>query len=359
MLQVEYVKIASLKPYKLNAKQHPKSQIEDIRESISLFGFNDPIAIDENNGIIEGHGRVEAMKELGAAEIPAIRLSHLDEEQKKAYILVHNQLTIETGFDAGLLELELQNIVNIDMSLFGFDLMPKDEEEPPPPDYKAETEWSKGNILNLAYAQFPGVGKYDIPEIKPVYEIPAVKEWVGFNYCLSDKHPEGKGVHFFVDDYQFERVWNRPDDYLDVLARYACVMAPDFSPYGDMPFVTQLFNHYRKHWVARYWQEHGITVIPTIRASIDPRSLDFYLDGEPKGSIVAYSSMWVKEGNDIYSYAESEWNKLISKLKPCKVICYGKVYPFMTGSDVTKIETFSEKRLDGNAKRDAPEEHEA
>ena len=85
-MEIIQVDINTIKPYEKNAKRHPKKQIEQIKKSIQEFGFNDPIAIDENNIIIEGHGRYEALKELDYKDVECIRLSHLTEEQKKAYI---------------------------------------------------------------------------------------------------------------------------------------------------------------------------------------------------------------------------------------------------------------------------------
>lgn len=112
-MEIVKVKISELKEYKNNAKLHPREQIEQIKNSIKEFGFNDPIAIDQNNTIIEGHGRLYAVKELGYEEIECIRLSHLTEEQQKAYILAHNQLPLNTGFDKEKLEFELSQIMLI------------------------------------------------------------------------------------------------------------------------------------------------------------------------------------------------------------------------------------------------------
>lgn len=117
---LEKIKITDLKEYENNAKEHPEEQINQIIASIKEFGFNDPIAIDENNVIIEGHGRLYALQRLGTEEVDCIRLSHLSEEQKRAYILAHNKLTMNTGFDIEKLNLELDSIMNLDMSLFGF-----------------------------------------------------------------------------------------------------------------------------------------------------------------------------------------------------------------------------------------------
>ena len=121
MLKVEYVKTEELKPYANNAKLHPAQQVEQIKESIREFGFNDPIAVWKDNEIIEGHGRLIASMELGIEEVPIIRLDELTDEQRKAYALVHNKLTMNSDFDEALLNMELEEI-GVDMSKFGFEL---------------------------------------------------------------------------------------------------------------------------------------------------------------------------------------------------------------------------------------------
>lgn len=127
-MKIEKISIDKIKPYENNAKLHPPEQIEQIKKSIQDFGNNDPIAIDENGVIIEGHGRYEALKELGFKEIEVIRLSHLSEQQKKAYSLIHNKLTMNTDFDYNILDSELAYINEIDMSVFGFELSISDED---------------------------------------------------------------------------------------------------------------------------------------------------------------------------------------------------------------------------------------
>ena len=121
-MKIEKISIEKIKSYENNAKLHPPEQIEQIKKSIIEFGNNDPIAIDENNVIIEGHGRYQALKELQFKEVEVIRLLHLNEEQKKAYILAHNKLTMNTGFDFNMLSLELDSIIDINMQDFGFDI---------------------------------------------------------------------------------------------------------------------------------------------------------------------------------------------------------------------------------------------
>lgn len=120
-LKIEYIDINTIKPYKNNAKEHPREQIEQIKKSIEQFGMDDPIGIWKDE-IVEGHGRLIACKELGYTEVPIIRLDHLSDEERKAYTLAHNKLTMNSDFDIDILNSELDNILNIDMSDFGFDL---------------------------------------------------------------------------------------------------------------------------------------------------------------------------------------------------------------------------------------------
>lgn len=122
MLKIELVPIGDIKPYENNAKIHTPEQIEQIKKSIVEFGNNDPIAIDGNGVIIEGHGRLLALQELGYTEVEVIRLGHLTEEQRKAYTLVHNKLTMNTGFDLDILATELQAIETINMQDYDFSL---------------------------------------------------------------------------------------------------------------------------------------------------------------------------------------------------------------------------------------------
>ena len=125
-LQVEYVPISTIKPYKRNAKLHPQEQIEQIKNSMKQFGNIDPIGVWHDE-IVEGHGRYEALKQMGVKEIPIIRLDDLTDEQRKAYALAHNKLTMNSDFDLALLDTELAEIETIDMTLLGFD-----EKEPAP-----------------------------------------------------------------------------------------------------------------------------------------------------------------------------------------------------------------------------------
>lgn len=99
---------------------------------------------------------------------------------------------------------------------------------------------------NMNYPQFETEGEFDIPILEPYKYQPA--EFVGFNYARTTEHKAEKGLHFFLDDYQFERLWRSPMNYIDLLEQYQCVMAPDFSLYMDYPKALRIYNHWRKHF---------------------------------------------------------------------------------------------------------------
>lgn len=122
-LNIKYMNIRDLKPYKKNAKKHSKEQVEQIANSIKEFGFTQPVIIDKNNEVVAGHGRILGAKKAGLKQVPTVCLEELTEEQIKAYRLVDNKLN-ESEWDYGLLDEELGILgesIDMDMSMFGFD----------------------------------------------------------------------------------------------------------------------------------------------------------------------------------------------------------------------------------------------
>ena len=332
-------KITELKPYKKNPRNNDEA-VKYVAKSIQEFGFKVPIIIDKNNEIIAGHTRYKASLKLGLETVPCIIASDLNEEQIKAFRIADNKVSEFSEWDFGKLDLELEDI-DLDMEDFGSEFVTQLEHE----EFQEKTQKRVENILNLGYEMFASENKYDIPEIEPVENIGEIKEWIPFNYVLSDKDPTGKAVHFYIDDYQFERLWKNPDKYVEKLKKYVVVTSPDFSPYGNMPLATQIFNHYRKHWVAKYLQEKGVTIIPTIRASTDERSLEFYLQGEPKGGIVTISSMWTNDEKNL-QYFLKEYNTMYDTLKPTKIYLYGKMIDGLRGN-IEIIQTNANKIFGG------------
>ena len=124
-LKVSYREIGALTPYSGNARTHSKAQIRKIAESIRAFGFTNPILLDGSGTIIAGHGRVEAAKLLDMEQVPTILLERLTPAQVRAYVLADNRLAENAGWDAKILQIELQNLViedQVDISLTGFEV---------------------------------------------------------------------------------------------------------------------------------------------------------------------------------------------------------------------------------------------
>ena len=129
-LKIEYMALDKLKPYEKNARKHQKADLSTIKASISEFGMSDPIGVwGKDNIIVEGHGRYLACKELGIDKVPVIHLDHLTDEQRRAYALAHNKTAEMSEWDFDLLGDELADILDIDMSDFGFDLSEEEEDE--------------------------------------------------------------------------------------------------------------------------------------------------------------------------------------------------------------------------------------
>lgn len=126
-LKIEYLSVGSLKPYEKNAKKHPAEQVEHIANSIREFGFRQPLVLDKNNVLVIGHGRLLAAKKLGLDTVPCVRADDLTDEQIKALRLADNK-TNESEWDFDLLGGELDDILGLDMSMFGFDAETEDNE---------------------------------------------------------------------------------------------------------------------------------------------------------------------------------------------------------------------------------------
>lgn len=195
------------------------------------------------------------------------------------------------------------------------------------------------NYENAQRMLFEGAGQYDIPEIEPTQFDNA--EFIGFNYAKSAKNPESKAVHFFLDDYQFTRVWTDPDRYIPMLQRFKYVLTPDFSLYTDFPKPLQIYNHYRKHWLGAYWQMYGINVIPTICWS-DRESFEWCFDGEPTQSVVAVSSVGTQNNKEKKQRFLEGYMEMVERLQPTQIIFYGRVPDECKGS-IVHIKQFSEK----------------
>ena len=164
--RLEYRRLDELTPYARNARTHSKKQLRQIADSIDRFGFTNPILIDASNTILAGHGRVEAARLLGLAEVPCIRLEHMSAEEKRAYVLADNKLALNAGWDEEILAEELKELLAVDLDfdigLTGFTVAeidslvdglepeePGDPEEDRLPEDDGEARCRPGDIWQL------------------------------------------------------------------------------------------------------------------------------------------------------------------------------------------------------------------
>lgn len=121
MLTIDYRKTGELIPYINNSRTHSEQQVQQVAASIKEFGFTNPILIDEDSGIIAGHGRLQAAQMMGMDEVPTITLEGLTDTQRKAYVIADNKLALNSGWDFEMLKIELEDMGDFDLSLLGFD----------------------------------------------------------------------------------------------------------------------------------------------------------------------------------------------------------------------------------------------
>lgn len=318
MLKVEYLPIDEIEPYPGNAKLHPAEQIEQIKKSIEEFGFNDPVAIWKNGEIIEGHGRVIAAREMGIEKLPVIRLDGLTDEQRRAYILVHNKLTMNSGFDADLLALEVEDLESIDMEQFGFDIEGLELDDD---GWYGDERRRTNDAYNLDMAHDTEMTDdfWQMPVIKRCDFVPG--DLVGFNYAKTYKD-KNVGIHFYVDDYQFERIWNYTEKYIDILAPYDCILTPDFSLYMDMPMPMKIWNVYRSRQIGAFFQNEGIAVIPTLQWA-EPETFCFCFQGIEKGGVVSVSTVGVKRDSGAMDIWRDGMDEAIRQIEPSTILLYG------------------------------------
>lgn len=178
---------------------------------------------------------------------------------------------------------------------------------------------------------FDGVGAFEVPAL-PAVDVPLDGcKFIRFDMAIRENHPEDKIVHFFTDDYMFDRVWNNPERYLPVLERFRAVVAPDFSLYTDHPRACQIYNHFKKQWLGAYWTGMGLTVIPSPSWVMgEPECFSWCLDGNPTESTICISSHGAIKGDARKRQFLEGWQQVIERLKPKRVYLYGDTFPGLT-----------------------------
>lgn len=320
-MEVITKKLNELKPYEKNPRRNDES-VELVANSIKEFGFKVPLVIDKDNVIVCGHTRYKASKKLGLKEVPCVVADDLTEEQIKAYRLADNKVSEASMWDDDLLKLELDDIATLDMTDFGFDFdffagMETEEDDE---GYYGDERERTMNTYNLDdYDERRAEGFYQMPTLERIDYIP--EDLIGFNYVLSSNKYD-KCVHFFVDDYQFERIWNDPHNYIYNLKQFDATLTPDFSLYMDMPMAMKIWNVYRSRLIGQICQDAGMRVIPTLSWA-EKETFKFCFDGIPKNSTVAVSTIGVKRDKEATKIWIAGMDEAIKKLQPKNILVYG------------------------------------
>ena len=332
--EVIMMPIGDLIPYEKNPRKNDKA-VKYVAKSIDTFGFRSPIIIDKDHVVICGHTRLKAAKKLGHKKVPCVIADDLTEEQVKAYRLADNKVAEQAEWEFDLLDDEINGILGIDMGDFGFEFEEEAEPEPPPPPKKNE-RLRTDEAYNLPYVDLERTeGFYQMPVIQAETHIPS--GLMGFNYALNTPDPT-KGIHFYVDDYQFERIWNDPHKYIEVLSVFDCVLTPDFSLYLDMPISMKIWNIFRSRLIGQMMQDAGLIVIPTVSWA-EPATFDFAFDGLPEGGVMSISTIGVKQNPHAMEIWKAGTTELIKRKKPSALLVYGGAVDFDFGE--TKVFYFN------------------
>lgn len=184
------------------------------------------------------------------------------------------------------------------------------------------------------------VGRWDVPLLhKQSLDTSDIK-LVACSDTRANDRPENtkKGVHFFVDDYRFNDIYDHPERTISRYSQYAFLLSPDYSTYSDMSMWRQLENVAKNRWVGAYWQSKGLTVIPTVSWGLT-QSFDFCFDGIEKNATVAVGMIGCKRSKLNFMRG---YNTMLEKIEPSKIICFGTPFAEMEGNIVAV--NYSESR---------------
>ena len=325
------VNINDLKPAAYNPREELRPgdpEYENIKNSIQEFGYADAIVINKDLTVIGGHQRLNVLKDLGYSEIEVAQVD-LTKKQEKALNIALNKITGRWD-DKKLTDLFKDlNSDSFKLNLTGFNdeelssILNSHDSRNSQDDTSDNRENERMNTVrqyNLQiYDPYDVDGFYNMPVISNDGFIP--NQMIGFSYAMTATDFD-TGIHFFVDDYQFERLWNSPEQYIDLLRKFQCVLSPNFSLYMDMPMAMKVWNIYRSRLLGHYWQLSGIKVIPTISWA-EPDTFRFCFDGIPEGSIVAISTIGVKRQEDSMRIWKDGTDEMIKRIKPTTILEYG------------------------------------
>ena len=340
-----------------NYRKHSQKNLAMIERSLAENGAGRSILLDNSGESIAGSGTLQMalkrgipIKEVHTSgdELIAVIRDDIspDDPRRKQLALADNATTDMSAWDYNAMfedswSTEELHDWGIDVPVTD-DATPTDTAEPfeddeTPGSASAEDDGRYfGDARERTYAvvklndydETRVAGKYQLPVLEPCDYIP--------DHLISFKDMGSiadftAGVHFFTDDYRFERMWNNTGRYLERLAKFQCVFTPDFSIYLDMPLAMQIWNTYRNRLIGQICQDYGMKVIPTVGWAGE-ESFEFCFDGLPKGGTVAVSTVGVMNNKEAKEIFRRGMEEMIRQVEPGFILLYGHPFPESCGS---------------------------
>jgi len=342
-LQVQYVPISQLKMWDKNPRKNDPT-VASIVKSIERFGYTNPIlARRDNNEVIAGHTRLKALAQLGIPTAPVIFLD-LSEDEAHAYAVFDNKSTENTPWDKPLLTdvmVELKE-AGMDLELTGFSLpeigklLPDtillDEVIPP-----EKTEY-KGIYAYEEDVVFPSNNPWGLPDLREdmLGTVPPTVTWGGqgdhedtpylyvYRSAAMPTVKKAGALAFYIDDEKFDIIWYNAVYFVEQMKeqKFDNLIGPDFSLWRDTPLAMQLYNTFRSRWCARYWQEAGFKVIPSLNWS-DESTYEWTFAGFPKRAPVVAVQCRTTRSRLGKQFFLKGLTHGIRELEPENVVIYG------------------------------------
>ena len=329
MMNIEIKKLSELTPAPYNPRNINKKDLNDLTRSIQEFGYVEPVIYNKATGyVIGGHQRLKALQELGIEEVECVVVD-MQPEKEKALNIALNKISGEWDKDKLFNLLDELNDLDFDITLTGFNLdildnhLPKIEEEPVFQDEAREKQY---NLFKLyEYDEKRTAGYYNFPVIKACNYVP--DDLIGFKYIkplveMNKIEEFHKGVHFYMYDWEFERIWNEPYKNFEKLKKFSCTLTPDFSTYTDMPMAMQIWNMYRARLIGQMMQDYGLTVIPGLQWA-EAETFKFCFDRIEPGGTVAVSTRGTTADKEAHIKWIAGMDAAIEAVKPKTIIIYG------------------------------------
>ena len=316
-----------------NPRQIKKGKFAELRQSLKdLPEMTEvrEIVVDENDKILGGHQRARALLANGVKTATVKRLVGWTDDAKRQFMIKDNSHAGEWDSDIIANQWDVEQINDWGVKV------PEVQERL----YYGDEREKTYKEMNLAeFDETRADNKYQLPTLEPCDYIP--EKLIGFNEAKTAQD-FNVGVHFFIDDYQFSRIWRSPKKYIELLSKFDCIFTPDFSLYMDMPLAMKIWNSYRSRLIGQIAQDQGLRVIPTLIWAGDD-TLDFVFDGLPKNSTVAVSTVGVMRDEEAKKIWRKGMTEAIKQLRPKTILLYGSEIDFDFGGIKTKL--YSAKRF--------------